>query len=375
MYQWETLMAIAEEVGASGKEVIGFNYESDFETLYKEEANQIYKVLESREKFEDLLLVGVYGGNKSKFADLLVETLGSRFDKSHKIFNVTKKACQQDGVSKIIQEMCSAIQESTCNDVRGSQQLLEKKRFFVVLDHLENSGIDQIRKLLGELKRILSGNKCFVVLASRFQHILRELNVHEFINLLTLEDRRGILHVCYTKRDGTSDAFLNQLQETFDMLGLAVRLLNNDELISDSSCLHDAKVVLCIISRNFSIDDFESMLTSAAIPSKIVYTSYGSYPTDESSSAPLLRMEVDLEKEELNRRQLKSIVWEVVRTLNERHEKILEDVDFPVGVAQRSNDIGRSTLDNVSMNDKSVQCFGLVGMGVLAKQQLRFQTK
>ncbi|KAH7436837.1 hypothetical protein KP509_05G037800 [Ceratopteris richardii] len=368
MYQWETLMAIAKEVGAPGKEVTGYNYESDFETLYKENANQVLKVLEPREKSEDLLLVGVYGGNKSKFADLLVETLGSRFDGSHKISNVTKKACQQDGVSEIIQEMCSALkQTSTWNDVRRSQQLLEKKRYLVVLDDLENSGVDQIRNLLGELKRILGRNKCFVVLASRFQHILRELNVHEFINLLTLEDKRGILHVCYTKRDDISDAFLNQLQETFDMLGLDVRLLSNDELINDSSCLHDAKVILCIISRSFSIDDFKSMLTSAAIPSKIVYISYGSYPTDESSSTPLFRMEVDLQKEELNKDQFKSMVWEVVRILNERHEKIMEDVDFPVGVAQRSNAIGRSMLDYVSMNDKSVQCFGLVGMGGIGK--------
>ncbi|KAH6556610.1 hypothetical protein KP509_1Z167800 [Ceratopteris richardii] len=72
----------------------------------------------------------------------------------------------------------------------------------------------------------------------------------------------------------------------------------------------------------------------------------------------------------LNKNQFKSIVNEVVQTLNERGEEIVGAIDFPVGLAQRSSDIECSILDCVSGSENSVQCFGLVGMGGIGKTTL-----
>ncbi|KAH6557445.1 hypothetical protein KP509_1Z114600 [Ceratopteris richardii] len=71
-----------------------------------------------------------------------------------------------------------------------------------------------------------------------------------------------------------------------------------------------------------------------------------------------------------NKNQFKSIVNEVVQTLNERGEEIVGAIDFPVGLAQRSSDIECSILDCVSGSENSVQCFGLVGMGGIGKTTL-----
>ncbi|KAH6556934.1 hypothetical protein KP509_1Z147300 [Ceratopteris richardii] len=154
------------------------------------------------------------------------------------------------------------------------------------------------------------------------------------------------------------------------MLGLDVRLLNEDKLKIDSTCLRDAKVTLCIISKSFSIGEFKSMFTNAAIPPKIIYVSYGSNPTDESMLKPFFKMEVDFKKAEFNKPQFKSMGNEVVQTLNERGEEIMRAIDFPVGLAQRSSDIECSILECVSRNENSVQCFGLVGMGGIGKTSI-----
>ncbi|KAH7430986.1 hypothetical protein KP509_08G023200 [Ceratopteris richardii] len=280
-----------------------------------------------------------------------------------------EKVCQREGISNIVQQMLSdLIQPSLSNDERRCRLLLENDSCLVVLDDLGND-IDKIRALLEKLKSILR-NRSLVVLASQFQHTLQELNVHKFINLSSLENKRDFLNICYTERDGIHEAFLSHLRETFDMLGLDVRLLNEDKLMSDSTCLRDAKVTLCVISKSFRLGEFKRMCTNAAIPSKIVYVSYGSYPTDESMPKHLFKMEVDFENAEFNRPQFKSMVNEVVQTLNERGEEIMGAIDFPVGLAQRSSDIECSIRDCVSRNENSVQCFGLVGMGGIGKTTL-----
>ncbi|KAH7430758.1 hypothetical protein KP509_08G013100 [Ceratopteris richardii] len=378
-FQWEKLYDVVKIVEASAKKITPRNYWSNHEALYVKKIDEVFKELELQEKREHVFLAGVYGRETSEFSDLLVQRLGSNFCGVCKLNNIMEKAWQPNGISKIVQQMLSdlihpskssdLIQPSTSNDVKRCQLLLENERCLVVLDDLGND-IDKIKTLLEDLKSILRNNS-LVVVASQFQHSLQELNVHKFISLSSLESKRDFLNICYTERDGINKAFLSHLSETFDMLGLDVRLLNEDKLKSDSTCLQDAKVTLCIISKSFSIDEFKSMFTNAAIPPKIIYVSYGSNPTDVSMPKPSsFKMEVDFEKAEFNKPQFKSMVNEVVQTLNERGEEIMGAVDFPVGLAQRSSDIECSILECVSRNENSVQCFGLVGMGGIGKTTL-----
>ncbi|KAH7430752.1 hypothetical protein KP509_08G012800 [Ceratopteris richardii] len=369
-FQWGELYDIVKIVEASAQKISALNHGSKYETLYLQKINEVLKDLELQEKSEHVFLVGLYGRKKSELSNLLVEILGRTFHRVCKLSNIMEKAYQLDGISNIVRQTLSdLIQLGTSNDVRRCQLLLENERCLVVLDDLGND-IDKIKKLLEELKSILR-NRSLVVVASQFQHTLQELNVHKIINLSSLDNKRDSLHICYTKRDGINDAFLSNLSETFDMLGLSVRLLNEDNLMSDSTCLRDAKVIICIISKSLSIGEFKSMCTNAAIPPKnIVYVSYGSNPTDESMPKPFFKLEVDFEKAKLNRPQFKSMVNEVVQALNERREEIMGAIDFPVGLAQRSTDIGCSILDCVSRSEHSVQCFGLVGMGGVGKTTL-----
>ncbi|KAH7431023.1 hypothetical protein KP509_08G025500 [Ceratopteris richardii] len=277
-----------------------------------------------------------------------------------------EKAWQPDGVSNIVKNMCLRLIQS--DDVRICQQRLANERCLVVLDDLGND-VEKIRNLLEEVTAIL-GNGSLVVLANQFQHMLHELSVHKFIDL-TLKHQRGALHICYAKVDGINGSFLIQLRETFDMLGLDVHLLNKDEVRSGTTLFQHAKVILCIISRSFSIGGFKSMFTYATIPSKIIYILYGPYPIDESIPQPFFKMEVDFHKKEFDKDKLRWMVHKVVRTLNERHEEIIKSaVDFPVGLAERSNNIERCILDSLSMSDQSLKCFGLVGMGGARKTTL-----
>ncbi|KAH7307171.1 hypothetical protein KP509_22G048700 [Ceratopteris richardii] len=366
-FQWEALYDIVKKVEASTKEVIPCINGSECEILYVKEINEAFKELELQEKSENVFIVGIYGRNKSEFANLLVKTLGRNFDRVYELANIMEKGYQQDKVSNIVEKMFSdLIPTSTSNDLRRYEERLKDQRCLVVLDDIGND-INKIERLLQEVKSIIR-NRSLVVLASQFQQILQKLNVHRSINLQILEDKRNFLKICYTKRDGINDAFLNQLRETFEMLGLDVLLLNEDEVMSNSSCLQNAKVIVCIISKSFSTGGFKSMFTNAVISSKIVYVSYGSFPTDESIPKPLF--EVDFEKAAFDKDQFKSMVINVVQTLNQRHEEIMEAIDFPVGLAQRSTDIGSLILDCVSRSDSSVQCFGLVGMGGVGKTTL-----
>ncbi|KAH7430950.1 hypothetical protein KP509_08G021600 [Ceratopteris richardii] len=378
-FQWEKLYDVVKIVEASAKKITPRNYWSNHEALYVKKIDEVFKELELQEKREHVFLAGVYGRETSEFSDLLVQRLGSNFCRVCQLNNIMEKACQPNGIWKLVQQMRSdlihpskssdLIQPSTSNDVKRCQLLLENERCLVVLDDLGND-IDKIKTLLEDLKSILRNNS-LVVVASQFQHTLQELNVHKFINLSSLESKRDFLNICYTERDGINKAFLSHLSETFDMLGLDVRLLNEDKLMSDSTCLRDAKVTLCIISKSFSIDEFKSMFTNAAIPPKIVYyVSYGSYPTDESMPKSVFKMEVDFEKAEFNKKQFKSMVNEVVQTLNDRSEEIMGAIDFPVGLAQRSSHIERSIVDCMLGSENSVQCFGLLGMGGIGKTTL-----
>ncbi|KAH7431033.1 hypothetical protein KP509_08G026500 [Ceratopteris richardii] len=276
-----------------------------------------------------------------------------------------EKACQQDGVSNIINKLCADLIQS--DGVRICQQLLKHERCLVVLDDLGND-IEKMRNLLDEVKPIL-GNGSLLVLANQFQHMLLELNVGFVV---TLEHERAILIICYAEGDRINKGFLIHLRETFHMLGLDVRLLKKDEVMSDRTRLENAKVILCIISRTFSNGDLKSMFSNADISSKIVHISYGSYPsTDESIPEPLFKMEVDFERKELDKGRFRKMVNTVVQTLK-RHKEIMKPaVDFPVGLAGRSSDI-ESNIQGcyMTMSGESLQCFGLVGMGGAGKTTL-----
>ncbi|KAH7430628.1 hypothetical protein KP509_08G007200 [Ceratopteris richardii] len=125
-FQWERLCDIVKLTKGSATEVM--NDGSECETLYKEEINEVLKELESQDAVEDVLLVGIYGYQKTNFSYLLVETVGRNFDRIYRLTNVMKKVCPQDGVSRIIQEMCSnliQVQPGTSNDARN-ELLFEK---------------------------------------------------------------------------------------------------------------------------------------------------------------------------------------------------------------------------------------------------------
>ncbi|KAH6557917.1 hypothetical protein KP509_1Z086200 [Ceratopteris richardii] len=357
-FQWEKLYDIVKHVEACMKSVIPWK-----DGPYVEKINQVLKVLELQEKSDHVSLVGIYGSNKSEFAHILVKKLGQEFGRVCHLSNAMEKACQQGGVSNIIKKLCSDLIQS--DDVRICQQLLKNERCLVVLDDLGND-IEEMRNLLEEVKAILR-NGSLLVLANQFQHMLLELNVRFIV---TLEHERAILNICYAEGDRINKGFLIHLRETFHMLGLDVRLLHKDEVMSDRRRLENAKVILCIISRTFSNGDLKSMFSNADISSKIVHISYGSYPTDESIPEALFKMEVDFERKELDKGPFRRMVNTVVQTL-QRHKEIMEPaVDFPVGLAERSSDIAIHIQDCMTMSGESLQCFGLVGMGGAGKTTL-----
>ncbi|KAH7431133.1 hypothetical protein KP509_08G031500 [Ceratopteris richardii] len=358
-FQWETLYDIVKNVEACTRSVIPWN-----DGPYVEKINQVLKVLEVQEKSDHVSVVGIYGSNKSELANILVKRLGREFGRVCHLTNVMEKACQRDGVSNIVEKVSLDLIQS--DDVRICQQRLANERCLVMLEDLGND-IERMKNLLEEVKAILR-NGSLLVLANQFQHMLQELNV-PFI--VTLEHERGILNICYAEADRINEDFLIHLRETFHMLGLDVHLLNKDQLMSDRTRLEDAKVIVCIISRTFSNGDLKSMFPNADIRSKIIHISYGSYPsTDESIPEPLFKMEIDFERKELDKGQFRKMVNTVVQTL-QRHKEIMEPaVDFPVGLAGRSSDIVSYIQDCVAMSGKSLQCFGLVGMGGAGKTTL-----
>ncbi|KAH7431139.1 hypothetical protein KP509_08G032100 [Ceratopteris richardii] len=77
MYLWETLYEIVKEVEAIVKEVVPFSDGPRWANKIKE----VFDALELKEKSEEIFLVGVYGRNKSEFANLLVKASNKMFNR------------------------------------------------------------------------------------------------------------------------------------------------------------------------------------------------------------------------------------------------------------------------------------------------------
>ncbi|KAH7277862.1 hypothetical protein KP509_38G012100 [Ceratopteris richardii] len=152
------------------------------------------------------------------------------------------------------------------------------------------------------------------------------------------------------------------------MLGLDVHFVSKESLSIDSTSLENSQVILCIISRSFSIHEFKGMLSNvAAHHSKVLYVSYGPHPTNESTSKPCFKMEVNFEESELQKAEFKSMVSEVVCALNKGRDEIMEATIFPVSLKERVEEMWAKMSSYFSGRNKAVQCFGLLGMGGVGK--------
>ncbi|KAH7430631.1 hypothetical protein KP509_08G007500 [Ceratopteris richardii] len=364
-FQWETLYDICKRVEYLVMDVASRNDDIVSKTLYKEKISQVSRILRSQ-KAQEVSLIGVYGRTKSQFADVLVQAFRSHFEAVYPVYNVLEKVRDPRGLSNLVKKVRKfLVQRSEWDE--SCWQLLESKKCLVVIDDLGNN-IEQIRKFLQEVQKNLK-NGSLLVMASEFRHMLEDFRLDEFIDL-SLDDRRGIVNICYGERTDILQQFLNHLEETFYMLGLDVRLLDKVDVESNSARLQDAAVLLCILSENFRISDFQSIFSNAPIPLKTIYVSYGSYPMDESTSNTNFNLEVNFDKSELDKWEFRSMINKVVQSLN-GHEKIMEATDFPVGLAQRVKEIERLILEEIeTSSERSVRCFGFVGMGGVGKTTL-----
>ncbi|KAH7428301.1 hypothetical protein KP509_10G086000 [Ceratopteris richardii] len=355
MFQWEELEKIVKEVKLSLKEQTHVSF-------YAKQIDEVQMFVESKKKSEDVSLVGVYGPNKSQFVELLIQKIFDEFDLVSSLSNLMEEASKENWLLHVMGKVYSDPTRLDSHKrllVHGShyEQILQRKRCLVVIDVVGND-LYQTRELLERLKSKLM-NRSVVVLTSEFKHMLKEVvNVDE---LIELQESKGTLIICYHKGVDVHEAFLDHVQETFCMYGLEVRLLSKDELLSHGESTRNAKVIVCIISKGFTIAESETMLSDLGC-SKILYILYGRDVMNESpSNANCLR--INFEESEFNKMEFKTIVNEAVGIFRRGNEKTSEVIDFPIGLVERVDEIST----HMGRSGSSLQCFGLVGMGGVGK--------
>ncbi|KAH7404081.1 hypothetical protein KP509_15G010000 [Ceratopteris richardii] len=367
MFQWKRLDGIARKVKAFLNEE-ATSYDN---RLNEEKLNEISEVFTSEDLYsKDVIVVGVYGNKPTRFAQLIVQHFHSHFDASCFISDVTVEGSDpEDLVRKLYSDLIR--KPLSLDDVikysSHYEELLRNKRCLVVFNKLGNA-IDNLKALLHLLKANLR-HRSLVFLTSRFQHVFKEeVKVDKFISLSSsLEDNRGFLTICYGSKGDIHEAFFDQLQETFSMLGLDVYLMSKERLSKDSTRPKNSLVILCIISQGLSIREFEGMLSNASTHHpKVLYVSYG-LPSKESTSKPCFKLKVNFEESELDKAEFKAMVHEVMRTLNKGSEEIMEATIYPVGLKGRVDEIWKEMWGYLSGSNKGVQCFGLLGMGGVGK--------
>ncbi|KAH7445437.1 hypothetical protein KP509_01G009000 [Ceratopteris richardii] len=378
-FQWEPLDEIARKVEAAlSKEVISCYNEQQCATFYQEKLNQVLKVLESNDfNSKPAFLIGVYEPRRTQFAELMVQKLCSQFDAFCLLSNVMEESSPRDGLLNLVSKLYSDLirkpneKPLSLDDITmyrpHYEQLLRNKRCVVVLNGVGND-IDNIRPLLQVVRENLK-NRSLVVVTSQFQYVLQEeLKVHKFMSLSSSEDTTGILLICYGNESDIHEAFIDELQETFSMLGLDVYLVNKERLSIDSKILEKSRVILCITSQSLSIEEFEGMLSALRIHRpNVLYVSYGRQSTNESNSKACFKLKVNFEDSELNKREFRAMVHEVVRAFNKRPEEIMEAANFPVGLTERVNSMWTPMSSYLLSSNNGVVCFGILGMGGVGK--------
>ncbi|KAH7404071.1 hypothetical protein KP509_15G009600 [Ceratopteris richardii] len=378
MFQWQTLDEIARNVEAFvNKQAISYNIKQKRENLYQEKLDEVFKMIISEDfNSKDVFFVGVYERNDSTFAELIVQQFRSQFHACCFISDVRVEGSDREGlVQKLYSDLIRKPNQEplllSITDVikyrSHYEQLLRNKRCLVVFNKLGND-IGNLKASLDLVKANLR-HRSLVILASRFQHVLKEeVKLDKFISLSSsLEDNRGFLTICYGSKGDIHEAFFDQLQETFSMLGLDVHLMSKETLSKDSTRPKNSLVILCIISQGLSISEFEGMLANAITHRpKVLYVSYG-LPSKESTSKPCFKLKVNFEESELEKAEFKAMVYEVMRILNKGPEAIMEATTFPVGLKRRVDETWKEMSRYLSGSNEGVQCFGLSGMGGAGK--------
>ncbi|KAH7404131.1 hypothetical protein KP509_15G012100 [Ceratopteris richardii] len=374
MFQWQTLDEIARNVEAFlNKQAISYNSKQKRENLYQEELDEVSKMIISEDfNSKDVFFVGVYERNEPTFAELIVQEFRSQFDTFCFISDV--EGSDPDRLVRTLYSDLSrrANQEplslSEVIKYRSHyEQLLRNKRCLVVFNKLGNH-IDNLKPSLDLVKANLR-HRSLVIFASRFRHVLKkEVKLDKFISLSSsFEDNRGFLTICYGREGDIHEAFFDQLQETFSMLGLDVHLMSKETLSKDSTRPKNSLVILCIISQGLSISEFEGMLANAVTHRpKVLYVSYG-LPSKESTSKPCFELNVNFEESELDKAEYKALVHEVMWNLNKGAKEIMEVTTFPVGLKGRVDETWKEMSRFLSGSNERVQCFGFLGMGGVGK--------
>ncbi|KAH7404107.1 hypothetical protein KP509_15G011100 [Ceratopteris richardii] len=376
MFQWQTLDEIARNVEAFlNKQAISYNNKQKRKNLYQEELDEVFKIIISEDvNSKDVFFVGVYERNEPTFAELIVQEFRSQFDAFCFISDVSVEGSDHKWlVRKLYSDLIQKANQEplSLSDVikyrSHYEQLLRNKRCLVVFNKLGND-VDNLKASLDLVKANLR-HRSLVIFASRFQHVLKEeVKVDIFISLSSsLEDNRGFLTICYGSKGDIHEAFFDQLQETFSMLGLDVHLMSKETLSKDSTRLKNSLVILCIISQGLSISEFEGMLVNAVTHRpKVLYVSYG-LPSKESTSKPCFELKVNFEESELDKAEFKALVHEVMWNLNKGAKEIMEATTFPVGLKGRVDETWKEMSRFLSGSNERVQCFGLLGMGGVGK--------
>ncbi|KAH6558592.1 hypothetical protein KP509_1Z055600 [Ceratopteris richardii] len=269
MYQWETLYKIARKVEEPLKmEAASYANEQKCANLHQEKLNEVSEVLESEDfNSKDVFFIGVYERNEPKFAELMVQKFRCHFDALCFLSNVMEEGSHRDAlVRKLYSDLIRKPKEKplSLSDVKiyssHYEQLLQNKRCFVVFNHIGDN-IDDIKPALQVVRENLK-NRSLVVFASRFQHVLQKVvKIDKLISLLSLDDDRGIVPICYGNERYINEAFFDQLQETFSMVGVDFHLESKERFFIDSTSLQNSEVVLCIVSKSFRISEFEGILS------------------------------------------------------------------------------------------------------------------